>query len=189
MPFEAVTLGFKFSVRLHQLTARDVVVVTCPSCHKVYYVPPYVLLERYHEHCRIEALAPGFHCKRCGNRQNMSWRIDRDRSGVRLKKKVAASTKFSRLLVLRDQQKFHFHTSSPKRPFVQAAASSTLGSQRSSETFCRAYDVELQTLQASKTSIDHWRKKKQIIPRRDTMGSAQRLRSTSADPSCLFVTL
>jgi hypothetical protein len=77
MPYEPVTLGFKFAIRLKQLTARDVLVVTCPACHKSYFVAPHILLERYHEHRPIESFASDFVCKRCGNRQDMSWRIDR----------------------------------------------------------------------------------------------------------------
>jgi hypothetical protein len=34
MPFEPVTLGLKFAVRVRHLTARDVLVFTYPACHK-----------------------------------------------------------------------------------------------------------------------------------------------------------
>ena len=61
MPFEPVTLGLKFAVRVHHLTARDVLVVNCPGCHKAYWVAPYVLYERYHEHQKLEVVAKDFH--------------------------------------------------------------------------------------------------------------------------------
>ena len=77
MPFEPVTLGLKFAVRVHHLTARDVLVVTCPACHKAYWVAPYILYERFHEYLPLEVMAKEFVCKRCGNKRDMSWRIER----------------------------------------------------------------------------------------------------------------
>lgn len=50
-------------------------VVTCPACHKAYWVAPYVLHERFHEHLPLEVVAKEFVCKRCGNKRDMSWRI------------------------------------------------------------------------------------------------------------------
>ena len=46
MPYEPVTLGLKFAIRVHHLTARDVLVVNCPACHKAYWVATYILYER-----------------------------------------------------------------------------------------------------------------------------------------------
>ena len=77
MPYESVTLGFKFAVRVKNLTGRDVLVVTCPACHKSYWVAPHVLYARYHEYQPLEVVAKDLRCKRCGNKREMSWRIER----------------------------------------------------------------------------------------------------------------
>ena len=77
MPYEPVTLGLKFAVRVHHLTARDVLVVTCPACHKAYWVATHILYERFHEYQPLEIVAKEFVCKRCGNKRDMSWRIER----------------------------------------------------------------------------------------------------------------
>jgi len=77
MPYEPVTLGLKFAIRVHHLTARDVLVVTCPACQKAYWVPTHVLYERFHEHLPIERIAEEFRCKRCGNSMDLSWRVER----------------------------------------------------------------------------------------------------------------
>jgi len=77
MPYVPITLGFKFAVRVKQLTARDVVMVVCPACHKQYQVAPHVIYERYHEHLPLEEVAKDMRCKRCGNKDDMRWSIER----------------------------------------------------------------------------------------------------------------
>ena len=76
MPYEPVILGFKFDIKVKQLTGRDVVRVTCEQCHKIHNVAPHVFYERYHDYLPLEAVAKDFVCKRCGGRQ-LSWSIER----------------------------------------------------------------------------------------------------------------
>lgn len=77
MPYEPVTLGLKFAVRVHHLTGRDVLVVSCPACHKAYWVAPHVIYARFHEHLPLETVAKDFVCKRCGNKRGLTWYIER----------------------------------------------------------------------------------------------------------------
>ena len=77
MPYEPTILGLKFAIRVHHLTVRDVLVVTCPSCHKAYWVATHTLYKRFHEHLPIEVVAKEFRCKRCGRTDGLSWRIER----------------------------------------------------------------------------------------------------------------
>lgn len=57
MPYAPRTLGLKFAVRVHHLTARDVLVVTRLACHKAYWVATLIIYKRFHEHEPIEGLA------------------------------------------------------------------------------------------------------------------------------------
>ncbi|MEH6648355.1 hypothetical protein, partial [Sulfitobacter sp.] len=43
MPYAPSILGLKFEIRIADLTARDVVIVTCPACHWSANVAPHVL--------------------------------------------------------------------------------------------------------------------------------------------------
>ena len=76
MPYEPVILGFKFDIKVKQLTGRDVVRVVCEHCHKVHNVAPHVLYERYHAYMPSETVAKDFKCARCGARE-LSWSIER----------------------------------------------------------------------------------------------------------------
>ena len=60
MPYEPVILGFKFDVKVKNLTGRDVVRVTCEQCHKDHNLAPHVLYERYHEYMTLEAISKDF---------------------------------------------------------------------------------------------------------------------------------
>jgi len=75
MPYEPVTLGLKFEIRVGTLTARDVVVVTCSKCHARYNVAPHHLFERYHEMRKLIDIEKDFKCKRCGETHDLSWHI------------------------------------------------------------------------------------------------------------------
>ena len=77
MPYVPVSLGLKGSIRLEHLTARDVVVVTCASCHRRWDVAPHRLLERYHAYLAIEAIERDMKCKQCRRKTEMRWHIMR----------------------------------------------------------------------------------------------------------------
>ena len=77
MPYEPVATGLKFQIRVRDLTARDVVVVTCPACHWKCNVAPHVFYERFNEMQRMIRVAEQMKCRRCGNRKDMAWRIER----------------------------------------------------------------------------------------------------------------
>lgn len=78
MPYEPLSLGFKFEVRLANLTARDCVVVTCPACQHRYHVAPHVLLSRFHERRKLAEIAKHeMRCKRCSNVGDMAWYVVR----------------------------------------------------------------------------------------------------------------
>ncbi len=77
MPYEPVSLGLKFAIRLEHLTVRDVVVITCAGCHRRWNVPPYRLLERYHAYKLIQTLEQDMKCRRCGPGTKMHWYIIR----------------------------------------------------------------------------------------------------------------
>lgn len=77
MPYEPVTLGLKFAIRVHHLTARDVVVVTCPMCHARFNVAAHHFYARYHElRCLID-IEKDFKCKKCGAKRDLKWHVMR----------------------------------------------------------------------------------------------------------------
>ena len=77
MPYQPVTLGLKFAIKVHDLTGQDVLVVTCPACHMVFMVAPHVLYARFHKYVAINDVAKEFKCKRCGHDRDLAWRIER----------------------------------------------------------------------------------------------------------------
>lgn len=77
MPYVPVTIGLKFNIRIRDLTARDVLVVTCQKCEKGYRVAPHVLHDRYHELYSIMSVEKDFRCHTCGTRGNMHWYVER----------------------------------------------------------------------------------------------------------------
>ena len=77
MPYEPLVLGLKGRVRLSHLTARDVVVVVCPACHRNWRVAPHVLYDRYHEYQPIDVIAKDFKCRRCNHGDRMYWHLER----------------------------------------------------------------------------------------------------------------
>ena len=77
MPYQPVTLGLKFNIRIVDLTARDVVVVICPACHWTTNVAPHVLYSRYHELRRLIDVEADMKCKRCSEKGELHWRIER----------------------------------------------------------------------------------------------------------------
>ena len=77
MTYEPVSLGLKFSIRIHDLTARDVVVVTCTGCHAKFNVAPHHLHARYHEFKKLLEVEKDFKCKRCGATEGLRWHIMR----------------------------------------------------------------------------------------------------------------
>lgn len=79
MSYEPVTLGLKFSVRIIDLTARDVVVVTCGQCHAQFNVAPHHFLAKYHEHRKLIDIEKDFRCKRCGAVRDLHWHVMRAR--------------------------------------------------------------------------------------------------------------
>ncbi len=72
-----MTRGLKFQIRVEDLTGRDVVVVTCPVCHWSCNVASHVFYARYHELRKLIDVAKDMKCKRCQNRKDMVWRIER----------------------------------------------------------------------------------------------------------------
>jgi len=77
MSYEPVTLGLKFEIRIGNLTARDVLIVTCPSCHARFNVAPHHLFARYHEMRKITDIEKDFKCRRCGETNALTWHIMR----------------------------------------------------------------------------------------------------------------
>jgi hypothetical protein len=73
MPYEPVILDLKFAIRVHDLTGPDVLVVTCPDCHKIFNVAPHVIYARFHKHMPLIDVAKQFKCKRCGNKKVLDW--------------------------------------------------------------------------------------------------------------------
>ncbi len=77
MPYEPTILGLKFEIRIADLTARDVLVVTCSACHWTANVPPHVLHSRYHEMRKLIHVQADMTCKRCGAKGDLYWRVER----------------------------------------------------------------------------------------------------------------
>jgi len=77
MPYQPVILGLKFNIRIVDLTARDVMIVTCPACHWTASVAPHVLHARYHEMRKLIDIEADMKCKRCGAKGVLYWRIER----------------------------------------------------------------------------------------------------------------
>ena len=77
MPDEPMIIGVKIEIRIGDLTARDVLVVTCPACHWTANVAPHVLFGRYHEMRKLVDLQRDMKCKRCGAHGKLHWRIER----------------------------------------------------------------------------------------------------------------
>ncbi|MEQ3728100.1 MAG: hypothetical protein ABNH38_11885 [Tateyamaria sp.] len=77
MPYGPLTLGLKFEIRLADLIARDVVIVTCPACHWSTNVAPHVLHSRNHEMRKLMHVQADMMCKRCGAVGGLHWRIER----------------------------------------------------------------------------------------------------------------
>lgn len=77
MSYEPVSLGLKFSIRICNLTARDVLVVTCTACHAQFNVAPHHLHARYHELRKLIDVEKDFKCKRCGADHDLRWHIMR----------------------------------------------------------------------------------------------------------------
>ncbi|WP_340242022.1 hypothetical protein [Sulfitobacter pontiacus] len=77
MPYEPMILGLKFEIRIADLTARDVLVVTCPASHWTANVAPHILHSRYHEMRKLIHVQADMTCKRYGTQGGLHWRIER----------------------------------------------------------------------------------------------------------------
>lgn len=77
MPYAPLVLGLKFEIRVADLTARDVVIVTCPACHWSAQVAPHVLHSRYHEMRKLVDVQRDMKSRRCGVTGGLHWRIQR----------------------------------------------------------------------------------------------------------------
>jgi len=77
MPYEPMILGLKFEIRIADLTARDVLIVTCPACRWTANVAPHVLHSRYHEMRKLIHVQADMKCKRCGAQGILHSRIKR----------------------------------------------------------------------------------------------------------------
>jgi len=77
MPYEPVTIGLKFQIRVDDLTARDALIVVCPDCHARFTVAPHVLHERYHPMKRLCDLEHDLVCKSCKAKGDLKWHIVR----------------------------------------------------------------------------------------------------------------
>ena len=77
MPYEPVILGLRFNIRVADLTARDVLIVVCPSCHWSANVAPHVLFSRYHEMRKLIHIQADMKCKRCGAKGGLHWGVER----------------------------------------------------------------------------------------------------------------
>ncbi len=77
MPYVPLTIGLKFNTRINQLTARDVLVVRCLHCGKVYRVAPHVLYDRYPEMTQLGTIEKDLRCGPCGRKGGMSWNLER----------------------------------------------------------------------------------------------------------------
>ena len=86
MPYRPVTLGLKFNIRLSDLTAADVVRMTCPRCTHRYSVAPHILLERFPSHLKIQDLEKQMKCKRCDYKGSMRWTVERAEARIRVAK-------------------------------------------------------------------------------------------------------
>jgi len=77
MPYEPVTIGLKFQIRVEDLTARDAMIVVCPHCHAKFTVAPHVLHERYHPLKRLVEVENDLTCKSCKADEDLRWHIVR----------------------------------------------------------------------------------------------------------------
>ena len=77
MTYEPVLLGLKFEIRVADLTARDVVVVTCGQCHARFNVAPHHFHAKYHEYRKLIDIQKDFRCRRCGANRDLHWYIMR----------------------------------------------------------------------------------------------------------------
>jgi DNA-directed RNA polymerase subunit RPC12/RpoP len=66
MPLTPKTTGFRFDIRLDNLSPADVVELSCPQCNHRYLIAPYQLFSRFQPSTHLNAIGERFHCKKCG---------------------------------------------------------------------------------------------------------------------------
>ena len=72
MPLIPKVAGFKYAIRIMDLSAADCVEFTCVACSHSHRVAPYQLRLRFMEAMRIEETAKQFRCRSCGARASGS---------------------------------------------------------------------------------------------------------------------
>ena len=71
--YRPITLGAAFAVRIEDLTAGDVVKVTCRTCDHVAFVTAETLQAKFKPAFRLVAIEHNFRCRHCGERGNVGW--------------------------------------------------------------------------------------------------------------------
>ncbi|WP_217621335.1 hypothetical protein [Phaeobacter piscinae] len=76
MPYEKITLGPAYAVRLRDLQASDVLKTRCSCCDAEWSVPPHRLFAKYRKHTTIKEIAFFFVCTKCRS-QTCYWHVER----------------------------------------------------------------------------------------------------------------
>lgn len=76
MPYERVTLGPAYAVRLSDLAATDALVTECMKCGRSWRVPPHHLYAKYRAHTWIRDIVFFFRCTNCGF-DSCTWHTER----------------------------------------------------------------------------------------------------------------
>jgi len=65
MPFHREIIGARYNLRVEDLTAADLLVVTCSGCGRIYRLAPAELRSRFQPYERIMYVAERFQCRSC----------------------------------------------------------------------------------------------------------------------------
>lgn len=75
MPFEPVSQGFRFAIRVSDLQATDYVLFTCKLCRARQKVPPWMFHAVLPSSYKLIDLQPRMRCRVCGSKGMSDWSI------------------------------------------------------------------------------------------------------------------
>ena len=83
MPWQPITLGLKFQVRVADLEATDFMERRCPRCGTVTRIAPWHLHALFPAHARLMDVEARMRCRNCGRVGSQPWSLWRAYPPVR----------------------------------------------------------------------------------------------------------
>lgn len=83
IPWQPLTLGLKFQIRIADLEATDFMERRCPQCRTITRISPWHLHALFPAHARLVDLEAKMTCRQCGTTGPQPWSLWRAHPPVR----------------------------------------------------------------------------------------------------------